>query len=522
MLDCARLPKLLGLSFACLLVLAVAPAGASWSTAPPLSNPLAGDSSVPAIAVAPNGAAIAVWRELGGNGVEYASRPAGGAFGTRQTLEGPGISPAESKPAVALNSAGAAVAAWTYGAFGEEVVKASYREPGKAFSAPVTISPDGENATAPAVAIGAGGKAVVVWAIAAGTLGENFAEASVHGATGAFLDGQLLNRAEDTGTILPLKAEVAMDGAGNAIAAFPSQRPGGPGFLDPLQWCYMPAASTAFGTPSDLAATGNSPELAFAADGRATVAWQTNTGVVRSAEESAGGGGSFGPAKDVSVPAGETASKPDVGVGGSGSATVVFQAEPPGGGDSSVKVATRPAGGGFTSPITLSSAGDSGDAQVAVDAAGNAAAVWTRAPTGKAETVEASYRAAGGSFAAPATTLASNTGSARPGHLPAVAVDAAGNPTVVWRSTLSIGVVWASTYAAGATPLPGGGGAGEGGGGATSASPPISVAPPAATIPPAPVPAAKKKALKCRKGFKKKTVRGKAKCVKAVKPKKKR
>jgi hypothetical protein len=521
----ARVPRLLGLLFTCLLAGAAtaATATASWPTAPPLSNPLTSDSSAPAIAVAPDGAALAVWREVSVNSIEYAARPAGGSFGTRLTLEGSGASTAESKPAVALDSAGAAVVAWTFEAAGAAVVKASYREPGKAFSTPLTISPAGKEATDPAVAISSDGKAIVVWGVA-NAFGESFAEASVHGPTGAFSAGQLLNRVEDTGTNLPLKARVAMDGAGNAIAAFPSERPGGLGVLAPLQWSYMPAASTAFGAPGDLESStfeaGNTPDLAFAADGRATVVWQTTEGVIKAAEESAGAGAAFGSAKVISVSGDGSASKPGVGVDGPGNATVVFQARPSGG-DSAVKVTTRPAGGSFSTPATLSSPGDSGDAQIAVDAAGDAAAAWTRAPAGKAQTVEASYRPVGGSFEAPATTLAGNTGSASPGHLPAVAMDAAGSPTAVWRSTQSFGVIWASTYSAGSTPPPGEEGEGGGGGGSTPAALVAPAAPvAAAATPPAPQSPRAAKPLKCRKGFRKKAVRGKPKCVKVAKPKK--
>jgi hypothetical protein len=520
----------------CLLGLAATAgtAAADWSTGNALTDQLGNeDSQAPAVAVAPNGAALAVWRNRQDNSVLYASRPAGGSFNGRTALEGPGASTAEDRPAVALNSAGAAVAAWTRTISGEEVVVASYRPAGGSFASPVPISAAGENGAAPDVAIDSSGRAVVVWRIASASSNKRFAEASFHGPSGSFAPGEVLNGSEDTGYTLPLEAHVAMDNNGNAIAVFPSERPFVLGTINPIQWAYMPAGDSVFGAAQDLAAdaTGHTPDIAFGANGRATVVWQKD-GVIRAAEETDAFGAAFAAPKRVSAVLDGNASKPDVGVDGVGSATVVYQA-----GNihnQVVKVATRPLGGDFVTPLTISSTGDSGDAQVAVDAAGNTAAVWTRFD-GTRETVEGAYRPAGGSFSA-ANTL---TKAGFPGNAPAIAIDSSGAATAAWETTNFFGIVWTSTYTQGSTPPPPppgdgggpkeeggskeggdqGGSGGQSGGqsspGGSSAQPTPSTSSPAPT-PPISKPAAKPK---CRKGFKQKTVGGKPKCVKA-KPKK--
>ena len=526
-------PKFLSSLLAILLFGLTAMAGTAagdWSTGTALTDQLGNeDSLAPAIAVAPNGAALVVWRNQEDSSVLYASRPAGGAFSGRTALEGAGSSTAEDRPAVALNSTGAAVAAWTRTLAGDEAVMASYRPAGGSFSSPIAISAAGDNATAPDVAIDSTGRAVVIWSIASGSAGKRFAEASFHGPSGSFSPGDVLNGSEDSGYVLPMNPRVAMDGDGNAIAVFPSERPFVLGVVNPIQWAYMGSGATSFGTPSDLE-VGATPDIAYGANGRATIAFQKE-GVIRAAEETGSAGAGFEASKRVSAVLDGNASQPEVGVDGSGAATVVYQVGAVH--EQEVKAATRLAAGNFATPTTLSSPGDSGDAQVAVDAAGNAAAVWSRFD-GTKETVEGTYRRAGGSFGA-ATTL---TKAGYPGSVPAVAIDGSGAATAAWETTNLFGIVWTSSYAQGATPpLPEeggpkeggpneeGGGQGSGGGQAGGGSPGDSSSPqagPNASAPPATSPPSKPAIApppKCRRGFKKKTVAGKPKCVKA-KPKK--
>ena len=500
------------------LATAVGEADADWSTGTALTDQLGNeDSRVPAIAVAPNGSALIVWRNRAANSVLYASRPAGGTFSGGTTLEAAGSSTAEDCPAVALNSAGAAVTTWTRTISNEEVVMAAYRPAGGSFSSPVTLSAAGDNGTAPDVAIDATGRAAVVWSIASGPLGQRFAEASYHGPSGGFSGGDVLNGPEDTGYNLPLQAHVAMDGSGNAIVVFPSERPLVLGNINPVQWAYLPANATSFDAPQDLS-EGQMPDIAFGSNDRATVVWQKD-GVIRAAEETAPFGAGFAPSRRVSAVLDGSASKPDVGVDGAGTATIVYQVGEIH--DQVVKVASRPHDDVFGAPLTLSSSGDSGAAQVAVDAAGNAAAVWTRFD-GTRETVEGSYRPAGGSFPAAKTLTEVNF----PGNVPAVAIDSSGAATATWETTN--GIVWTSTFSQD-TPPPGEGGPKEeggpkvesepkeGGGGSPGGSPSNPQATPGASAPPAAIPPVSKPPapLKCRKGFKKKVVGGKPKCVKA-------
>ena len=99
-----------------------------------------------------------------------------------------------------------------------------------------------------------------------------------------------------------------------------------------------------------------------------------------------------------------------------------------------IKAAVRPAGGSFATPVSLSSAGQTGhSAQVAMDAAGDAIVVWGDFNTA-VPNVEASVLTAGGSFGSPiqvsTDATADNGGASSPG----VAMDAAGAAVVVWHT----------------------------------------------------------------------------------------
>jgi PKD domain len=127
--------------------------------------------------------------------------------------------------------------------------------------------------------------------------------------------------------------------------------------------------------------------------------------------------------------AGGNALFPAIAVDERGDAIVAWERE--NGAEEVVQAAFRPAGGQFGAPVSLpTKSGNTKHPQVAIDAAGDATVVWERF-TGSEEVVEASTRpAAGGAFTAP-TTLGSS-GSAP--MEPAVAMNAAGDTAVAWVS----------------------------------------------------------------------------------------
>ncbi|UUY06066.1 hypothetical protein LRS13_11290 [Svornostia abyssi] len=233
---------------------------------------------------------------------------------------------------------------------------------------PVSASDAGQNAEAPQVAVDADGDAVAVWRRSDGT---------------------------------------------NERVQAATRTPGG-----------------AWTTPITLSAAGQDaydPQVAVRPNGDAVAVWRRSDGAnqrVQAATRPAGGAWTTpGTLSD----AGNDAYEPALAVGANGDATTVWGRHD--GANARVQAATRPAGGAWTSPDTVSTAGqDAYPGQVGVDASGNATAVWYRSD-GANMRVQAATRPAGGAWAAPDTLSASGQGA----DYPHVAVGANGDATAVWR-----------------------------------------------------------------------------------------
>lgn len=219
---------------------------------------------------------------------------------------------------------------------------------------------------------------------------------------------------------------VAMNGAGDAVVAW--QRASGTGFFAQAS---LRDAGTNFSTPLELGPAGfeelGPPQAAIDGAGTAIVVWQrfdamsTNT-VVQAAIRPAGG--SFGAPVPLSA-TGSGAVHPQIAMNAAGDAVVAWEHLV--GQTMAVQAVVRPAGGTFSAPVDLSAAGLSGPLpRVAIDGAGNATVVWTQAgPAGT--TVQVATRPAGGSWA-PAADLspADDAGSGR------VATNGSGETIAVW------------------------------------------------------------------------------------------
>jgi hypothetical protein len=121
----------------------------------------------------------------------------------------------------------------------------------------------------------------------------------------------------------------------------------------------------------------------------------------------------------------QDASTPQVAIDAAGDTAVVWTDDAA---HRIVQVATRPSGGAFSTPVNLSAAtGDASDPRIAVDQAGDATVVWSWSD-GTRQVVQASTRPAGGTFSAAVDLSAAGENAS----FPQVAVDGAGDTTVVW------------------------------------------------------------------------------------------
>lgn len=216
-----------------------------------------------------------------------------------------------------------------------------------------------------------------------------------------------------------------------------------------------------FGPAVSLSAPGADalqPVPAFDAQGNAIVVW-SRAGRVEGALRPAGG--EFAAARVVS-PETESASAPTIAFDARGDATIAWAGVSGTSPNLTYRVRARTwrADGGFGEPqqltsATMASANEAlnfGSIKLAADGLGSVFAVWAffsssppspSEPLGRsASSIGAAVQPAGGSFALPATTLASGEEWITPGwqvRSPAIAVDRGGNALVIWSQLMSVG-----------------------------------------------------------------------------------
>ena len=215
---------------------------------------------------------------------------------------------------------------------------------------------------------------------------------------------------------------VAVDAQGNAVVIW--QRRVGPNYV--IQGAVRPVDG-AWEEPVELSGAGpneDDPELAVDPQGNAYAVWQHRDGPgsgVQGAVRPAGG--AWQEPVTLSAP-GRPAEGAQIAVDPHGNAFAIWVGSD--GTHSIVHSAVRPAGGTWQGPVDLSAAGeDAEDPQVAVDAQGDAVAVWARSSVTDT-IVQGATRPAGQAWGAPVDL------STTAGRIPQVGVDAQGNAVAVW------------------------------------------------------------------------------------------
>jgi hypothetical protein len=310
----------------------------------------------------------------------------------------------------------------------DPVVRAMVRPAGGQWSAPVPVSGSGDgDLDAPQVAVNARGDAVAVWSAGIGSTGA--VRVSARPAGGAWSDPHVISE----GAVYGGGQDVAIDAQGNATVIWSEIV----GDEDP-SWLVRAASRPSGGNwsePENLSesALAASPRLAVDPEGDVTAVWLGTAprivgpgvvNVVRSSRRPAGG--EWDPAS-VALSSEEgtaSAEAPQVAVDAQGNATAVWASLS--GGSYVAQTARRAAGGDWGDPSTL---GSGHSAQVAVDPQGNATAIWA-STTASSSTVLSSGRTAAGQWSAPAPMA---TGGEDDGvSHPWVAADPQGDVTAIW------------------------------------------------------------------------------------------
>ncbi len=323
------------------------------------------------------------------------------------------------QPEVAVDSAGDAVAVWYRSDGSNTIIQSAERPAGGAWSEPVNLSEEGQNAEKPQVAVDPQGNAVAVWRRNDGS--KYRIQAATRPPGGAWSEAVDLSEAGENAS----EPRVAIDSQGNAVAVW--QRPVGPSTV--VQSAERPAggAWSAAVTISPSEKGASVPYVAVDPQGNAVAVWRYFDGtnlIIQSAERPAGG--AWSAAVRISAE-GQNAESPQVAVDPQGDAVAVWFRE--GGTEKIIQSAERPAGGAWSEPVNLSAEEQIAvEAQVAVDSQGDAVALWRRRE-GSNDIIESAERPAGGAWSGPVELSAKGQDA----ESPRVAVDPGGDAVAVWH-----------------------------------------------------------------------------------------
>lgn len=362
------------------------------------------------VEIAANGDAAAVWVEVGAHTsvIRYAIRPAGRRWQAPRNLSPVGQE--ARSPDLAIDGNGNAIAVWQASAGAHDVVEAAVRPAGGRFRPPRTVAQAEQSVIAglgpPKVAVDRKGNTIAVWA------GGIYSDPIVEVAAGTSRHGLRSPHPLSAGRF----PEVAADASGSATIVWESNRG--------VEAAFRPAGGR-FRAPQRLGAGAYTyPQLAVNARGDALVAWAGGSYpglTVQAAFRKAGK--PFGPAERVGS-AGDLLLGLRAALDPRGNGIVLWRADRYD--TSPLQAALRPSGGTFAATQILTP--DAGAFALALDARGNTTAVWSR--YGGDWVVQSATRARGGlRFGAPRDL-------STPGYNaldPDIAADAAGNAVVVWQ-----------------------------------------------------------------------------------------
>ncbi|MGI9539630.1 MAG: PKD domain-containing protein [Miltoncostaeaceae bacterium] len=240
-------------------------------------------------------------------------------------------------------------------------------------------------------------------------------------------------------------AQVAVDSSGNAIAVWERFN----GAYNVVQAARFDAASGTWGATADLSASGqhgDNPSVAFSPSGDAVALWSRG-GIIQSSTFDAGSG-TWGAATDISVP-GLAAVDPRIAFSPSGDALGAWERS-----DGSNSIVRWAKYSGVTktwsTTAALSASGqDSDRVHLAFDGAGNAIAVWERTNGSHTIARGARYIGATNSWSATEDLSASGGDAGKP----RVALDASGNAIAVWERSDGANTIAQAARFNGATSL---------------------------------------------------------------------
>jgi hypothetical protein len=275
----------------------------------------------------------------------------------------------------------------------------------------------------PEVVIDSAGNAITVWQEESSGNVRNAAWARRSVAGGAWSAAVTIDQPVGNA----LQPRIAIAPSGTAVATFAQSTDNNGGGIQ----VFANRFNGSWGAPqrleADIFGRANSPYVGLASDGAATVVFglPDDTSPRVWANRSTAAGAFSGPA----LVGGAFANAVQVAVAGNGQAVMTWLQPTGTGAARSSLWASRNLGATWTAPVQIAADEDAvSPLRVAADANGNAVAVWQQNMANRATIRAARLDAASGLWSAPVTL----NHSTQWGYEPELAIDAAGNATVVW------------------------------------------------------------------------------------------
>jgi hypothetical protein len=396
------------------------PVPPKWLTARNLSEAGA-DAVIPDVAVDRQGNLVAVWAQTKGSiwTVQAIERPAGSSWSSPQALSLPADQVAVPQVAIAGSNI---VAVWERSDGMNLIAQAADLDPrAGTWAVPTSLSVSGRDADSPRVAVDARGDAVAVWASV--SLSGWTIEAAYRPAGGTWESAVDLEPPQP-GAAAP---DVVLDPAGHAVVVWASTS--GVGWRVDAAYRGAGGAWSKAIALSGLDPSGSvAPQLGLEGSGDVTAVWSRPTGTSTAVESATRDAvrGTWSAPRQIS-PVRPDALAPSIAVNNRGDEAIVWLGSDQSG--LAVMAAVRKPGQDWGPPAVLVGA-VSGllEPQIALDARGDALAVWSRWIGGNAR-VQAASLAAGSTSWSQARTLSTPGSDAL---TPQVTLDADGDGAVVW------------------------------------------------------------------------------------------
>jgi hypothetical protein len=247
------------------------PAG-TRSTTQTLS-PAGEDAINPQVALDQHGNAVFAWERYDGANerIQARTRSAAGILAGTQTLSAAGQNAADVH--LAVDPSGNAVFTWQRFDDTADRIQARARSAAGTLSSTQTLSASGMNASQPRVGIDLAGNAVILWQRFDGT--ENRVQVRTRSAAGVLSSTQTL---AGTGTTTPVRAQLAVDQQGNALAAWEDRQ--GTAVCCTAVQARARSADGTLGAARTLSTAGTyaqEPDVAVDPNGHAFAVWDEAT-----------------------------------------------------------------------------------------------------------------------------------------------------------------------------------------------------------------------------------------------------